>query len=319
MENMITEYKTVKVNGLSVFYREIGDQTKPKACIASWLTLFLLTSTRNLMPTLAASHFHVVAPDYPGFGNCECPSPDDFNYTFDGLSVTTWNERYGQRGVGAPSPGRHHRASSRGPADGGDRPLRRPAVPDEASAWRGALAQRSRGRRSSSLETTHCAEPGRHHVPATWDLAARGAAGELVRPGAGLERRPHRVRAAVHAFGRRARCGSSVPESRCRPPGDSPVAPKCERQQRGPRTACAAWRAPSAVWTLPPYDPTLGMTAPRSARVSLVHAHGSPYVTIGVYVFLAGVGAADPGAPRDRPRHVVGDSPSCLAYIPSCV
>ena len=87
MENVITKYKTVKVNGLSVFYREIGDQTKPKLVLLhGWPSSS--HQYRNLMPTLA-SHFHVVAPDYPGFGNSECPSPDDFNYTFDGLSEVT--------------------------------------------------------------------------------------------------------------------------------------------------------------------------------------------------------------------------------------
>ena len=40
------------------------------------------------MPALA-SHFHVVAPDYPGFGNSEFPSPDEFNYTFDRISEIT--------------------------------------------------------------------------------------------------------------------------------------------------------------------------------------------------------------------------------------
>ena len=40
------------------------------------------------MPALA-SHFHIVAPDYPGFGNSESPGPDDFNYTFDQLSEVT--------------------------------------------------------------------------------------------------------------------------------------------------------------------------------------------------------------------------------------
>jgi pimeloyl-ACP methyl ester carboxylesterase len=40
---------------------------------------------RNLMSTLA-DHFHVIAPDYPGFGNSGLPSPDEFNYTFDQLS-----------------------------------------------------------------------------------------------------------------------------------------------------------------------------------------------------------------------------------------
>ena len=87
MENVITEYKTVKVNGLSVFYREIGDQTKPKLVLLhGWPSSS--HQYRNLMPALA-SHFHVVAPDYPGFGNSEFPSPDDFNYTFDRLSIVT--------------------------------------------------------------------------------------------------------------------------------------------------------------------------------------------------------------------------------------
>ena len=40
------------------------------------------------MPALS-NHFHVVAPDYLGFGNSEFPSPDDFNYTFDRLSEVT--------------------------------------------------------------------------------------------------------------------------------------------------------------------------------------------------------------------------------------
>jgi pimeloyl-ACP methyl ester carboxylesterase len=84
MEDAMTEYKTIKVDGLSIFYREIGDRTKPKLVL---LHGFPSSSHqyRNLLPALA-SHFHVVAPDYPGFGNSEFPSPDDFSYTFDRLS-----------------------------------------------------------------------------------------------------------------------------------------------------------------------------------------------------------------------------------------
>jgi pimeloyl-ACP methyl ester carboxylesterase len=41
---------------------------------------------RDLISVLA-DHFHVVAPDCPGFGNSDLPSPDEFNYTFDRLSV----------------------------------------------------------------------------------------------------------------------------------------------------------------------------------------------------------------------------------------
>ncbi|MGB8449008.1 MAG: alpha/beta hydrolase [Nitrososphaeraceae archaeon] len=81
------KYKTVKVDGLSVFYREIGDQTKPKLVLLhGWPSSS--HQYRNLMPALA-SNFHIVAPDYPGFGNSESPSPDDFNYTFDRLSDVT--------------------------------------------------------------------------------------------------------------------------------------------------------------------------------------------------------------------------------------
>jgi pimeloyl-ACP methyl ester carboxylesterase len=76
-------YKTVAVDGVDLFYREAGDPARP--------TLLLLhgfpTSShmfRDLMPLLA-SEFHLIAPDYPGFGSSECPDPDRFEYTFDHL------------------------------------------------------------------------------------------------------------------------------------------------------------------------------------------------------------------------------------------
>ncbi|MCZ6776136.1 MAG: alpha/beta hydrolase [Ignavibacteria bacterium] len=77
-------YKTVKVNGLSLFYREAGSESAP--------TLLLLhgfpTSShmfRNLMTELSDS-YHMLAPDYPGFGNSEQPPMKDFDYTFENLS-----------------------------------------------------------------------------------------------------------------------------------------------------------------------------------------------------------------------------------------
>ncbi|HEY0792476.1 MAG TPA: alpha/beta hydrolase [Chthoniobacterales bacterium] len=77
-------YNTVRVNELDVFYREAGPQDAP--------TLLLLhgfpTSSnmfRNLIPRLANS-FHVVAPDYPGFGQTSMPSHKDFAYTFENLT-----------------------------------------------------------------------------------------------------------------------------------------------------------------------------------------------------------------------------------------
>jgi pimeloyl-ACP methyl ester carboxylesterase len=84
MYNTGTLYKTVTVGELSIFYRESGDPANPKLVL---LHGFPSSSHqyRNLMSALT-DHFHVVAPDYPGFGNSDLPSPDEFNYTFDRLS-----------------------------------------------------------------------------------------------------------------------------------------------------------------------------------------------------------------------------------------
>ena len=77
-------HKTVKVGGLDIFYREAGPTDAP--------TILLLhgfpTSSqmfRNLIPALA-DQYHVVAPDYPGFGHSSMPSRDKFSYTFDNLA-----------------------------------------------------------------------------------------------------------------------------------------------------------------------------------------------------------------------------------------
>jgi pimeloyl-ACP methyl ester carboxylesterase len=79
-----TVHRTVTVDGLSLFYREAGDPSNPKMVL---LHGFPSSSHqyRDLISVLA-NHFHVVAPDYPGFGNSDLPSPDEFNYTFDRLS-----------------------------------------------------------------------------------------------------------------------------------------------------------------------------------------------------------------------------------------
>ncbi len=79
-----TLYKTIEVDGLEIFYREAGPKDAP--------TILLLhgfpTSShmfRNLIPQLS-DRFHVVAPDYPGFGNSSMPTVDEFSYTFDNLA-----------------------------------------------------------------------------------------------------------------------------------------------------------------------------------------------------------------------------------------
>lgn len=79
------KYKTIKVEGLDIFYREAGPINAP--------TLVLLHGFpssshmyRDLITDLA-TNYHVIAPDYPGFGNSSFPTKDQFNYTFDNLST----------------------------------------------------------------------------------------------------------------------------------------------------------------------------------------------------------------------------------------
>src|SRR3974377_1755603 len=79
--------KTTIVEGLSVFYREAGAPNAPKLVL---LHGFPASSHqyRNLIPALA-DKFHVIAPDYPGFGNSSMPDPAKFAYTFDHLAEIT--------------------------------------------------------------------------------------------------------------------------------------------------------------------------------------------------------------------------------------
>ena len=83
-QNQQVLYRTAQVDGLDIFYREAGSTDAP--------TILLLhgfpTSShmfRNLMPALA-DKFHLIAPDYPGFGNSSMPKLDEFDYTFDRLA-----------------------------------------------------------------------------------------------------------------------------------------------------------------------------------------------------------------------------------------
>jgi pimeloyl-ACP methyl ester carboxylesterase len=82
-----TAYRTVDVDGLSVFYREAGPAGAP--------TILLLhgfpSSSRMWQPLLdrLADAFHLVAPDYPGFGHSDAPRPAEFAYTFDQLAAVT--------------------------------------------------------------------------------------------------------------------------------------------------------------------------------------------------------------------------------------
>jgi len=83
---MINNYKTVDVDGLKVFYRDAGDVSRPTVLL---LHGFPSASHmfRDLIPELA-SHYHIVAPDFPGFGMTEQPARDKYRYTFDSIAKT---------------------------------------------------------------------------------------------------------------------------------------------------------------------------------------------------------------------------------------
>jgi pimeloyl-ACP methyl ester carboxylesterase len=78
------EYKTMKVDGLDIFYRAAGDKGSPAIVL---LHGFPTSSHmfRNLIPALA-DQFYLVAPDYPGYGNSSMPPVDKFEYSFDNLA-----------------------------------------------------------------------------------------------------------------------------------------------------------------------------------------------------------------------------------------
>jgi pimeloyl-ACP methyl ester carboxylesterase len=80
----MTQYQFVDIDGQKIFYREAGRRDRP--------TLLLLHGFpassfmyRDLL-TLLSDEFHLVAPDYPGFGCSDAPAPTQFSYTFDRLA-----------------------------------------------------------------------------------------------------------------------------------------------------------------------------------------------------------------------------------------
>ena len=82
-------YKTLSVDGLNIAYREAGNPDNPKLVL---LHGFPSSSHqyRNLISALAG-RFHVISPDYPGFGNSDAPDPVKFTYTFDKLAEVIGN------------------------------------------------------------------------------------------------------------------------------------------------------------------------------------------------------------------------------------
>jgi pimeloyl-ACP methyl ester carboxylesterase len=85
-EKSTLKYKTLAVNGINIAYREAGNPKNP--------TIVLLhgfpASSFQYRKVLAqlSNEFHLIAPDYPGFGNSDFPDAETFTYTFDNIAVT---------------------------------------------------------------------------------------------------------------------------------------------------------------------------------------------------------------------------------------
>ena len=71
--NYPTSYRTIQIDGLSIFYREAGPKDAPTLLLLHGLP----SSSRMFEPLFArlSDRYHLVAPDYPGFGHSDWPDP----------------------------------------------------------------------------------------------------------------------------------------------------------------------------------------------------------------------------------------------------
>jgi pimeloyl-ACP methyl ester carboxylesterase len=89
-------YQTVDIQGLNIFYREAGPADAPTV-----LLLHGFPSSSRMWETLLpllADKYHLIAPDYPGFGDSSAPSPSSFEYTFDNIA-SVMNELVSKLGI----------------------------------------------------------------------------------------------------------------------------------------------------------------------------------------------------------------------------
>jgi alpha-beta hydrolase superfamily lysophospholipase len=71
-----TSYRTIQVDGLSIFYREAGPKDAPTLLLLHGLP----SSSRMFEPLFVrlSDRYHLIAPDYPGFGHSDWPDPKKF-------------------------------------------------------------------------------------------------------------------------------------------------------------------------------------------------------------------------------------------------
>lgn len=85
-DGQTTKFRTLEIDGINIAYREAGNPENP--------TIVLLhgypASSHQYRKVLEglSDDFHLIAPDYPGFGNSDFPSPDQYEYTFDNMAKT---------------------------------------------------------------------------------------------------------------------------------------------------------------------------------------------------------------------------------------
>src|ERR1700694_3264350 len=81
-----TFYRTIQIDGVSIFYREAGPKDAPTLLLLHGLP----SSSRMFEPLFArlSDRYHLIAPDYPGFGHSDWPDPRKFAYTFDHIAET---------------------------------------------------------------------------------------------------------------------------------------------------------------------------------------------------------------------------------------
>src|SRR6202012_5418508 len=77
-------YRSVTIDGVSIFYREAGRPDAPTPLLLQGFS----SSSRMFEPLLnrLSGQYHLIAPDYPGFGHSDAPGSKEFSYSFDHIS-----------------------------------------------------------------------------------------------------------------------------------------------------------------------------------------------------------------------------------------
>ena len=178
-------YRTIQVDGLSIFYREAGPKDAPTLLLLHGLP----SSSRMFEPLLTrlAEQLHLVAPDYPGLRAQRCADPTEFAYTFDHIAERDDALHRGARALTATRSTCRTTADRSGfrmalahpeRVDGADRAGRRRRT-TKASARTGRRGARSGpiapptkrrcGRNLLSLETTRTRHVGSDPNPEKYD------------------------------------------------------------------------------------------------------------------------------------------------------